>query len=96
MYFFKIDGPQVMAPNHWNKGIATSICKSAINWGFHNLDFVRIQGTVLSSNLASEKLLTKCDFCYEGVLRSYRIGREQARDYKMYSILKLDTHHTLP
>jgi len=79
-----------IAPPYWTKGIGTNVCKSMIKWGFFELDFVRIQATVLDTNSASEKVLLNCGFCYEGLLRSYRLVRGQPRDYKMYSILRSD------
>jgi ribosomal-protein-alanine N-acetyltransferase len=72
-------------PTYWGRGIATQCCQAAVRWGFAECDYVRVQATALDTNLASARVLKKCDFALEGKLRNYRIVRSEPRDFWMYS-----------
>jgi RimJ/RimL family protein N-acetyltransferase len=74
-------------PNMWGKGLATSLCAGAVQWGFSVKSWVRIQATTLESNAASQRVLRKLGFSLEGKLRNFRMVREVPRDYLMFSIL---------
>lgn len=78
------------APDHWGRGIATAMCGTVTQWSYRALGFVRVQATVLESNLASERVLQKCGFTYEGLLRAYRMVRGSPGNFKIYSRLVSD------
>lgn len=60
---------------HWNKGIMTEILKRVADFAFNTLNLKRISAYVFEDNIASERLLLKCGFEYEGYLRkSHRKG----------------------
>jgi len=73
-------------PNYWGKGIASLCAKALVHWAFTEGKFVRIQATVLDTNLASANVLKKIGFVFEGKLKNYRIVRGQPRDYAMFSV----------
>jgi [ribosomal protein S5]-alanine N-acetyltransferase len=50
----------------WNKGIMTNAVKLMVNWGWQNLDIVRIHTGVFSYNPASCRVLEKSGFVFEG------------------------------
>ena len=75
------------APDYWGRGIATKLCDAVTDWSYKAFGFLRVQATVLQTNLASERVLQKCGFSYEGLLRSYRLVRGHPGDFKMYSRL---------
>ncbi|WP_231409890.1 GNAT family N-acetyltransferase [Ralstonia solanacearum] len=79
-----------LAPSHWGKGIATAACAAVTRWAFIAYGFVRIQGTVLTSNLPSAQVLRKCGYRYEGLLRSYRMVRGTPGDFNCYARLASD------
>ncbi|MEF9386996.1 GNAT family N-acetyltransferase [Ralstonia solanacearum species complex bacterium KE056] len=79
-----------LAPSHWGKGIATAVCAAVTQWAFIAYGFVRIQGTVLKSNLPSAQVLQKCGYRYEGLLRSYRMVRGTPGDFNCYARLAND------
>ena len=78
------------APDYWGRGIASAMCSTVTQWSYRTLNFVRVQATVLQTNLASERVLQKCGFTYEGLLRGYRMVRGSPGDFKMYSRLVTD------
>lgn len=74
-------------PDCWGRGIATAACRAAAAWGFADRGWQRIQATTLESNGASQAVLRKCGFTFEGTLRHFRIVRGVPRDYLMFSLL---------
>lgn len=61
----------------WEKGYATEALKKILDIGFNRLKFSRIHAHVFEGNIASEKLLLKCGFEYEGLLKKcHKKGNE--------------------
>ena len=71
-----------------NKGFITEAVKAVTKYGFESVGFNRIQVSCRSVNTPSKRVIEKCDFTYEGVLREFfnHLGEFQDREY--YSILK--------
>jgi [ribosomal protein S5]-alanine N-acetyltransferase len=76
-----------LSPVCWGKGIASAVCEAVTAWSFEAYGFVRVQGTVLHSNSRSARVLERCRFRYEGLLRSYRMVRGTPGDFALYSRL---------
>ncbi|HWW07848.1 GNAT family protein [Collimonas sp.] len=76
-----------LAPSVWGKGIAPSVCDVMVDWGFSHLGLVRIQATALDSNTRSVRVLEKCGFQCEGLLRNFRMVRGHPRNFWIYSRL---------
>jgi RimJ/RimL family protein N-acetyltransferase len=74
-----------LAPSQWGKGIATSVCQQLVAWAHSSAKVLRVQGTVLQSNVRSMAVLERCGFLREGLLRSYRLVRGKPGDFYMYS-----------
>jgi ribosomal-protein-alanine N-acetyltransferase len=72
-------------PKYWGNGIATSVCSSLVDWAFQHVGLVRVQGTVLPSNARSIRVLEKCGFGHEGLLRSHRLVRGTPEDFEVYA-----------
>ena len=54
----------------WNMGIMTQAVKMITDWGFKNLDIVRIYTGIFEYNKASQKVLEKCGFTKEAIFRN--------------------------
>lgn len=74
-----------LAPDYWGKGIATAICASLVHWAHEHAGVVRVQATTLVSNARSQRVLQRCGFEREGLLRSYRVVRGHPGDFWMYA-----------
>lgn len=74
-----------VAPSHWGRGVATAACRAATDWGFAERGWQRIQATTLLANEASQRVLAKCGYQREGLLRNFRIVRGRPADYWMFS-----------
>lgn len=71
----------------WNRGIMSEAIKKVLDLGFNTLERTRIQATVCTENILSEKLLVKNGFEYEGLLRQYEehYVTKEVKDMKLYS-----------
>lgn len=79
-----------LAPDYWGKGISTAVCAAVTQWSFAALGFVRVQGTVLETNLNSARVLEKCGYRHEGLLRSFRMVRGVPGNFHLYARLNGD------
>jgi ribosomal-protein-alanine N-acetyltransferase len=73
---------------YWNKGIATKALGLICEYGFQNLDIIRIHTGVYDHNLASQRVLEKCGFVREGVFKMAVFKREQFWNEVRYAKLK--------
>ena len=53
----------------WNKGIATKAVNLITEWGFKQLDIVRIHTGVFEYNISSQHVLEKCGFVKEAIFK---------------------------
>jgi [ribosomal protein S5]-alanine N-acetyltransferase len=74
-----------LSPAVWGKGIATHVVEVIVEWAHSHVGLRRVQATVLSSNARSSKVLERCGFEREGLLRSFRMVRGRPGDFWMYS-----------
>ncbi|KVN22103.1 GCN5 family acetyltransferase [Burkholderia stagnalis] len=79
-----------LAPAHWGRGIASAACAAVTEWAFAEYGFVRLQGAVLDTNAASARVLQKCRYRYEGLLRAYRMVRGTPGNFQLYARLSTD------
>ena len=79
-----------LSEKHWRKGIMSEAIRKVIHFAFNTLERTRIQATVCNENTASEQILLKNGFQYEGLLRQYEENyvTKQVKDMKLYSIIK--------
>lgn len=71
----------------WNKGITTKAVTLMTEWGFRNLDIVRIYAGVFEFNKASQRVLEKCGYTKEAVSRSAICKENKIYDEIRYAIL---------
>ena len=74
--------------DYWGKGIGTEAVNIILKFGFKQLKLMRIFGRAMHENIASQKLLEKTGFKYEGTMRKYKFWHGKWMDYLMYSILR--------
>lgn len=76
-----------LSPDVWGKGIATHLCGRLVSWAHSHVGLVRVQATALETNVRSDRVLRRCGFEHEGLLRSYRMVRGKPGNFHMYSHL---------
>jgi len=74
-----------LAPRMWGKGIATAVCRELVRWAHTSAGVIRVQASVLETNARSARVLERCGFAREGLLRSYRLVRGTPGNFFMYS-----------
>jgi [ribosomal protein S5]-alanine N-acetyltransferase len=76
--------------DHWNRGIMTEALTAVLNYGFDEMDLHRIEACPLVTNEASNRLLVKLGFKYEGTLRERQSFRGRFVDQMYYGLLRGD------
>ena len=74
-----------LSPAIWGRGIATYVCGLLTAWAHGEASLLRVQAVALNSNVRSAKVLERCAYVREGLLRSYRLVRGAPGDFFMYS-----------
>ena len=74
-----------LSQDFWGKGIASAVCSCLTHWGHTAAKLVRVQATVLESNVRSMRVLERSGFEREGLLRFYRNVRGSPGNFYMYA-----------
>lgn len=80
----------VLAEEYWNKGIVTEAAKKVIDFGFRELQLVRIQARCAAENTGSARVMEKSGMTYEGTLRKSLNMKGKHRDVKIYAVTDED------
>lgn len=72
----------------WNKGIATECLIEVIRFLLQDVGIQCIEVSHRKSNFASQKVIQKVGFQYEGTLRSRKVYNHIREDVLVYSIVK--------
>jgi len=73
---------------YWNKGIATKAINLVCEFGFNNLDIVRIHCGIYEYNKASQRVLEKCGFEKEGVFEKAIFKKDKLWNEVRFAKLK--------
>lgn len=71
----------------WNKGIATKAVSLMIEYGFRHLQIIRIFTGVYEFNKASQRVLEKCGFEKEAILKNSITKKGNIYDEIRYAII---------
>lgn len=74
--------------NYWNLGITTNSVAIITEFAFAVMKVLRIQATVAIDNFSSIKVLEKCGYKCEGLLKNFGILQGVPKDFYMYGITK--------
>jgi ribosomal-protein-alanine N-acetyltransferase len=58
-----------VAEDYWGKGIATAALREMTDYGFANRNFRKLCAPVLAPNIASMRVLEKCGYHREAILK---------------------------
>lgn len=73
---------------YWGKGIITKVIPQMIDYGFKNMDIVRIFARIFETNKASQKVVEKCGFKLEGKYDKTLYKNGEYLDELIYAIRK--------
>ena len=71
-----------VARSYWRQGVGKAALEQMTEYGFSERGFEKLYAPVLGPNVASMKLLTKCGYVLEGILRSE--VRKHGRSYDLH------------
>jgi [ribosomal protein S5]-alanine N-acetyltransferase len=73
---------------HRNKGLMTDTIKTFSNLASEYYGIIRIEATIFDYNIASQKVVEKCGFIYEGTLKKAYFKDGKYIDGKLYALIK--------
>lgn len=76
--------------HYWGCGYATEALQAMLTFGFESLQLERIQGRCIEENRASLRVMQKCGFSYEGLMRHQVIKCGKYLNVWQAAILKED------
>ena len=74
-----------LGQSYWGRGIMTAAARAASDHAFRTLDVARLQAPVFEWNPASMRVLEKCGFVREGVLRRSILKDGELIDAVLYA-----------
>lgn len=72
----------------WGHGYATEAAHAMLHWCFEHLDVHRIQADCTDGHLASERVMLKCGFRFEGLWRESCWEHGRFVDIKQFGLLR--------
>ncbi|MDR2806558.1 MAG: GNAT family N-acetyltransferase [Puniceicoccales bacterium] len=73
---------------YWGKGYGTETAQRIITYAFENINIERLEVNHMSRNIRSQRVIEKCGFRLEGVMRAYIKRFGEFEDVKFYSLLR--------
>ncbi|MFA6428273.1 MAG: GNAT family N-acetyltransferase [Candidatus Buchananbacteria bacterium] len=91
--FHNLDGHKAelgywLARQYWGRGIMTKAVKEITKYGFIELGLRRIQASVFPFNKASQRILVKAGYKFEGILRKNVVKQGRLLDECVYAKVK--------
>jgi [ribosomal protein S5]-alanine N-acetyltransferase len=77
-----------LAEPYWGRGIMTEAVKAVSRYAMRRFDLVRLESPVFEWNPASMRVLEKCGFIREGVLRASAVKDGQLIDRVLYALVR--------
>lgn len=78
-----------LAKPYWGKSIMTQTVQKVCQIAFKQFDLMRITATIFENNIASAKVLEKCNFVIEGAcLKNYYLKEGRVIHAKLYALTK--------
>jgi RimJ/RimL family protein N-acetyltransferase len=77
-----------LAEEYWGKGIMTEAIDQIVNYGFSNLDIVRIFARIYGTNIPSQKVIEKAKFKLEAKFEKTIFKNNEFLDELIYAIRK--------
>lgn len=78
-----------LSEEFWGRGIMTEAALEVLDYGFEYMRLYIISITTGEENTASRRVIEKCGFSYEGMLRkAYKVYDGSIRDIRCYSMFR--------
>ena len=77
-------------PNYWGRGLTTEALRAVVVYGHRFLGLNRIEAWTLPGNAASDRVLEKAGFQFEGVFRQKGYFKGAFHDFRMFGRVASD------
>jgi RimJ/RimL family protein N-acetyltransferase len=77
-----------LGEEHWGKGIAAEATRQICEYGFANLDCIRIFARIFGNNVASQKVVQKAGFVLEATFEKTIFKNGEFLDELIYALRK--------
>lgn len=77
----------MLHPDHYQQGIMYEALMATINYAFKNIKLHTIEANISPQNIASRKLVEKCGFVQEGLLKESYLYNGEFLDTVIYSLI---------
>lgn len=77
-----------LGKKYWGKGLTTEAVKLILKFGFEKLKLHRIYAHLFEENIGSKRVLEKCGFKLEAIIRETRFRYNKWHNELTYGILK--------
>lgn len=78
----------VLSRQHWGQGFASEAVLAIASFAFTRTELHRMEARCMTEHLASARVLEKCGFRFEGILRECELIKGKFTDLKIYSLLR--------
>jgi ribosomal-protein-alanine N-acetyltransferase len=73
---------------YWGRGIATAAVAAFTDYALNKRGFIRLEAAIYAPNVASMRVLEKCGYACEGIMRSAVIKDGKILDSHLYARVK--------
>jgi ribosomal-protein-alanine N-acetyltransferase len=77
-----------LSREYWNQGYMSEVARKIIDFGFNEMNLVRIEARCHLQNIGSARVMEKAGMEFEGILRKQIFTKGEFQDVKIYSIIK--------
>ena len=88
IHFRTAEAGYYIAEEYWGQGLGSQALAQTCEFVFGNTDIIRIFAEPFAYNAASCRILEKCGFVCEGVMRSNAVKDGKVLDMKLYALVK--------
>jgi RimJ/RimL family protein N-acetyltransferase len=81
-------GYRIYRPEDQGQGYMSESVSLLVAYLFGTQHIDRIQATTLPDNVASQKVLERCGFQFEGVMRQALFHQGRSQDLRLYAIVR--------
>ena len=74
--------------DHWGSGYASEAARRVVQYGFEDLDLLRVHAAAFARNTTSHKVLENAGMQHEGTLRQHVSNFGQQDDFVLFGVLR--------
>jgi [ribosomal protein S5]-alanine N-acetyltransferase len=74
-----------LSHQYWSRGIMTNVVKHLTEFAFSKMNANRIQATIVDFNKGSIRVLEKCGYKEEGLMKNFGVIQGNSHNFYMYS-----------